>query len=176
MNPTLLLLGMITGAILYFGLDKFTPAKVEKKKTDSLLREFAIGGTLKWEKLARKYSAYRIEKNLILAVIAQESGGNRDSLGKAGEIGLMQILQPALTDVNRTYGLNYSFIDLWTPEVNIEVGAKYLALMNTQNKDIIKALQSYNAGATTVKNNPNVSIDYAKSVLDYKNTLDRRLI
>lgn len=173
MNSNYLLLGMLGGTILYFALDKLTPER--KPKSNKLLRDFAIGGSLKWEPLARKYSAYGVDKNLILAVIAQESSGNRDALGKAGEIGLMQILKPAMTDVNQMFGYSYDFVELWTPEKNINVGSKYLGLMMSQTENVTRALQSYNAGATTVKNNPNASIDYARSVLKYKDTIEGRL-
>jgi soluble lytic murein transglycosylase len=91
----------------------------------------------------------------VKAVIWRESRFDKNARGKAGEIGLMQVM--GLTgeewaEAERIRGFSESY--LWEPSQNIQAGAWYLSkclrrYTNTDNP-IPYALADYNAGRTHV--------------------------
>ena len=161
MNPSVVILCLI--AIYYF----LKPSKTSKELT--LIREYNIGMTNKFRPIAKRMSlTVNLDENLIMAIIAQESAGIPTAIGSSGEIGLMQIMPVALQDVNEVYGTAYNSENLTDIEINIEVGARYLAWLQTKcNGNIQKAIQSYNAGLGAVSKNPNISLKYYQSVRQY---------
>lgn len=98
---------------------------------------------------------YRVDPLLIKAVIWQESRFDRNAKGRAGEIGLMQVMEltgEEWAEAERIRGFSKSY--LWNPTENIQAGAWYLAkclkrYTNTDNP-IPYALADYNAGRTHV--------------------------
>lgn len=52
-----------------------------------------------------------VSDNLINALVQVESGGNRHKVGKLGELGILQIRQCVIDDVNRVYGKKYKLSD-----------------------------------------------------------------
>jgi soluble lytic murein transglycosylase-like protein len=98
-----------------------------------------------------------INWELIQAIIYTESRGKSDAFGKAGEIGLMQITEIALTDVNQflstVEGLVIEKQSLFLSRLNIHAGTTYLWLRYKVHNDMDKAIRSYNAGDKAVINN-----------------------
>ena len=87
---------------------------------------------------------YDVDKNLVFAIIAQESGGNPYAICRAGAKGLMQLMDSTA----REMGVRHSF----NPGENIDGGVKYFRKMLDQfDGDIKLALASYNAGPAAVK-------------------------
>ena len=92
---------------------------------------------------------------LVKAVIWQESRFNKNAKGKAGEIGLMQIMPMTAEEWGEAQRIqNFSPTDIWEPSQNIEAGAWYLAkclkrYTKTDNP-VPYALADYNAGRTHV--------------------------
>lgn len=116
--------------------------------------------------MARKYGeAYGVDPAIIVGVIQQESSGNSRATGKAGEIGLMQIREPALIDFNRGTGFNIRLFDLFQIETNIGVGTWYLSNILAQGVDMFDALRGYNAGARRAAEDQTISVHYAQSVI-----------
>ena len=110
-------------------------------------------------------SSYGVPIVRIKAMIYQESGGDETAIGCFGERGLMQIEPGALSDFNAHFGGSYTFDQLFDPEININVGAGYLAILaRSLNGDIDKATQAYNAGIGNVKMNPSAGLAYLNSV------------
>jgi len=105
--------------------------------------------------IVKAATRYKIDPLLVKAVIWQESRFDRNAKGKAGEIGLMQIMELtgeewAESERIRGYTTDY----LWDPSQNIHAGAWYLSkcmrrYTNTDNP-IPYALADYNAGRTHV--------------------------
>src|SRR4051812_15697891 len=105
--------------------------------------------------IAKAATRYKVDPLLVKAVIWQESRFDRNARGKAGEIGLMQVM--GLTgeewaEAERIRGFSESY--LWQPSQNIQAGAWYLSkcmrrYTNTDNP-IPYALADYNAGRTRV--------------------------
>ena len=97
-----------------------------------------------------------IEPSLVKAVIKRESSFKKNAKGKAGEIGLMQLMSGAVTDWAKT---NKKFkplkFQLYDPKTNIEIGTWYLAHCRKRydgyvSKEIL-GLAEYNAGYSRVK-------------------------
>ena len=91
----------------------------------------------------REASRSGIPVELIDAVIAVESGFNPLASGKAGEVGLMQIMPPTA----RLLGFRGSNQELAVPETNIRLGTTYLAQARAlAGGDICTTVMKYRAG------------------------------
>ena len=91
-----------------------------------------------------KYSSqYGVDKNLVLAIIKQESNFNPNAVSSAGAKGLMQLM-----DFNsEAYGVKNPF-DI---EENINAGVKHIkSYLDMYNGNVEMALMAYNAGPGTV--------------------------
>ena len=113
----------------------------------------------------QKSNQFGVPYRRVLAIIAQESRGNASAMGPTGDVGLMQITQPAFTDSNNQWGFGYTYDQMTLPMPNIDIGIGFLAILQGEfSGDIDKATQAYNAGAGAVKADPTASIDYLNSV------------
>jgi soluble lytic murein transglycosylase len=100
------------------------------------------------EEIAGKYG---VDKFLVKAVVRRESEFDPFVYGRAGEIGLMQVTEPAGREWARATGRKDFGRDLlWNERANIEAGTWYLAraLNRWREKDdpLPFALAEYNAG------------------------------
>lgn len=123
----------------------------------------------KWDSYIEKASElYGVDKNLISAVIAAESGGNQYAISHAGAKGLMQLMDSTAKDM----GVSQSF----SPWANIRGGVGYLRMMlDRQNGNEELALASYNAGPSAVDKYNGIppyaeTQNYVKTVLRLKDT------
>lgn len=108
---------------------------------------------------------YRLDSNLIYAVIRTESNFQKDAQSEAGARGLMQLMPETfswLTDY-RGEETPYTADDLFTPAVNIDYGCYYLRyLLDYFDGDEICAVAAYNGGLDSVSswlNNSEISAD-----------------
>jgi soluble lytic murein transglycosylase-like protein len=107
-----------------------------------------------------------MDKNLLKAVIRQESGGNSLARSNKGAKGLMQLMDPTAKDMGVANPYN--------GRQNIIGGAKYLKqLLLRFNGDESKALAAYNAGPGTVEQYGGIppyeeTKNYIKNVLQYR--------
>jgi soluble lytic murein transglycosylase len=104
------------------------------------------------EQVGKKYG---VDPMLIKAVIWRESAFRPEKVGRNGERGLMQVMEPAAADWARQ-NKRPTFVptDLLSPQVNIEAGTWYLkkGLQQYAGKDdpVTFALAEYNAGKSRV--------------------------
>jgi soluble lytic murein transglycosylase len=105
--------------------------------------------------IARASARYRIDPLLVKAVIWRESRFDRNAKGRAGEIGLMQVMELTGQEWAEAERIrDFSKSHLWDPSQNIQAGAWYLSkclrrYTNTDNP-VPYALADYNAGRTHV--------------------------
>jgi len=105
---------------------------------------------------------YRLDPELIRAVIRVESNGDPAAVSRAGAKGLMQLVDTTASDM----GVK----DVFNPEENINGGSRYLRRLIDDFGDLRLALAAYNAGPGTVKRYGGIppypeTIDYIQSVL-----------
>lgn len=135
---------------------------------------------------------FKVEASLIFAVIKVESNFNEKAVSKKNACGLMQITLSTFSYVVKTYGLEYSVDDIFTPKANVYVGTAYLSYLIEKFGYEEVALAAYNAGEGNVKKwlcDKNYSIDgkiltdipfketsdYVERVQKYKNYYKERL-
>jgi soluble lytic murein transglycosylase-like protein len=90
-----------------------------------------------------------IPPHLAFAQVKKESNFNPRAVGTVGEIGLMQIRQGALTDVNIKLGTHYTLSDLYIPRTNLIVGFAYLDSLRDRYGNLTQAYSAYNTGSPT---------------------------
>lgn len=108
-----------------------------------------------YNEIVSKYSKeYKVDENLIYAVIKAESNFNEKAISHKEAIGLMQIMEETAKDVVRKYdiGLEYTVTkeEISNIENNINIGTKYLSVLLERYKNIEVAVSAYNAGIGTV--------------------------
>jgi soluble lytic murein transglycosylase len=136
------------------------------------VREYLIDDSQFSEIIELNSKRYNLDKELIRAVIFVESKFNIKSRGKAGEIGLMQIIpQASVTDWARVHKRKIpSNYELFDPELNIAIGSWYLkkvmAKYGNDPERIELALCAYNAGARNADKYWKLSRKNKKSVID----------
>jgi soluble lytic murein transglycosylase-like protein len=88
-------------------------------------------------------NTHGIHAALLKAIIEVESGFNARAVSPKGAVGLMQVM-PATA-------ARYGHFDLYSPEQNIDVGARYLRdLLGMFGGDVRLAVAAYNAGENAV--------------------------
>lgn len=86
---------------------------------------------------------YRLDSQLLAAIVETESGFDARVVSSAGALGLMQVMP----DIAGEHGG-----DPFDPAVNLDVGARYFSrLLRQFDGDVALALAAYNAGPTTVQ-------------------------
>ena len=94
---------------------------------------------------------YRLEPQLLAAVIYQESKFDANAESSSGAVGLMQLLPSTGQGIaDRTGGKAWTPGDLRNPELNIRYGSWYLRHLLDKYGDEELALAAYNAGQTNV--------------------------
>lgn len=127
------------------GIDPYIKPDEDKKTGDMESLALVIPHEMMRYKDIVQHAAdrYKIDPELIFAVMQQESGGDPDAVSHAGAKGLMQLMDTTAADL----GVNDSF----DPIQNIHGGAKYLREQLDQFGDVDKALAAYNAGPGAVR-------------------------
>ena len=106
---------------------------------------------------------YQLSEELLLAVMAVESGYRPDAISVKGAKGLMQLMPDTASDMYVR--------DVWSPRENIEGGARYLRILaNQYGGNLEKTLAAYNAGPEAVKRAGGIpryqeTQDYVRKVL-----------
>jgi soluble lytic murein transglycosylase len=99
-----------------------------------------------WEPVRRAADAQDVDPLLVVAVIRQESMFDPTARSPADARGLMQLLP---STAERVAGTDQ--IDLNDPEVNIDLGTRYLRTLLTRfGGDPLKAIAAYNGGENAV--------------------------
>ena len=110
---------------------------------------------LEYAEYVKKYAnEYNVDEYLIYAIIKAESNFNASAESGKGAIGLMQLMESTAQDVCKKTDLNISNEDLKNkllePEININIGTKYLSILIQKYGNVEIAITAYNAGIGTV--------------------------
>ena len=90
---------------------------------------------------------YRLEPELLAAVIYTESKFDPDAESPSGAIGLMQLLPETAAGIaERTGGSRFETADLYDPELNVRYGSWYLRHLLDKYGSEEQALTAYNGG------------------------------
>lgn len=157
---------------------------------DALNVRFPLQYEQRVRQLARQNN---ISPATIFAIIRKESIFQPQIKSKAGAIGLMQIMPATARDVANKSGIAYSGThQLIDPEVNLQLGSRYLADRLAEFGHLAYAAAAYNAGPSRVNRwqaeFPNLPLDewiaqipfyetrdYVKRVLEYERIYEYRL-
>lgn len=113
---------------------------------------------------------YNICPELLEAVLEAESGGNPNALGKAGEMGLMQIYPKYHRGRAEKIGVG----NLFEPRGNILTAADYLAELFARYGDVGTVLMVYNGTKNAVElGQQGIYTDYAEEVMQRAEELER---
>jgi hypothetical protein len=109
-------------------------------------RRCDAGLILKIERIRKEIDS-TLSLDLVLSLIAIESGFNKYAVSKAGAVGLMQILPSTAQEIDSTI-INPE--QLFDEERNLRIGISYLSKLNKlfQNPDL--ALLAYNRGPNRI--------------------------
>lgn len=100
----------------------------------------------------RVASKYRIEPEMLLAIIHTESAFRSDAVSSKGAVGLMQLLPSTAEEVAREIDLEWTGEEvLRDPEVNIELGSYYLSKLRDRFDSMEAAVVAYNEGPGRVE-------------------------
>ena len=108
-----------------------------------------------------------VPKNMILAVMREESHFDPNVISSAKAEGLMQLMPTTAAWIATKKQIKYDSSTIRDPEVNINLGVWYLRyLLDQFENDDTLAIEAYNAGITNViawqKKNPNY-IEFAET-------------
>lgn len=110
-----------------------------------------------YSEYVQKYSEiYNVDENLVYAVIKAESNFNSNAKSSKDAIGLMQLVESTAKDVSNKIDIQLTDNELkeklLEPEININLGTKYLSILIEKYQNIEIAVTAYNAGIGTVDN------------------------
>ena len=117
-------------------------------------RDFAVDDTRFADEIREASSKYGIDSRLVRALVYEESRFRPGAVGKAGEVGLMQIMpKQAAADWAKAHNVPCPERGvLFSPRINLEIGCWYLSdgLKRFRNYSCATelALARYNAGLT----------------------------
>ena len=98
-----------------------------------------------------KYSQeYEVDENLIYALIKAESNFNANAVSAKDAQGLMQLMYSTAEDVAKKNGIELTEENILDPEININIGTKYLSTLLKKYDCLEVALAAYNAGSGNV--------------------------
>ena len=111
----------------------------------------------------------QIDPRLILGLIQVESSGNPRAISKVGAMGLMLLRPKTAAAMARESAIPWEGPEsLFEPNLNVQLGVRYLALLIDRFGDIDTALAAYNWGPTriarVIRNGRSVPARYIESV------------
>lgn len=98
-----------------------------------------------------KYSQeYNVDENLIYALIKAESNFESDAVSNKNAQGLMQLMYSTAEEVANKNDIELTEENILDPEINIQIGTKYISTLLEKYECVEVALAAYNAGIGNV--------------------------
>ena len=100
-----------------------------------------------------KYSKeYDVDKYLIYAIIKAESNFEKNATSNKGAKGLMQLMYSTAEETAKKIDVELTESNIYEPDININIGTKYISILIQKYGNINLALAAYNAGSGNVDN------------------------
>ena len=93
---------------------------------------------------------YDVEEELIYALIKAESNFEVEAVSSKYAQGLMQLMYSTAEDVANKCGVELTEENILEPEININLGTKYISSLLEKYECVEVALAAYNAGSGNV--------------------------
>ena len=98
-----------------------------------------------------KYSKqYNVDENLIYALIKAESNFQADAISNKNALGLMQLMPSTAEEVANKNEIQLTEENILEPDININIGTKYISTLLEKYECVELALAAYNAGIGNV--------------------------
>ena len=98
-----------------------------------------------------KYSQkYEVDENLIYALIKAESNFKADAVSNKNAQGLMQLMFATAEEVANKNGIELTEENILNPDININIGTKYISTLLEKYECVELAIAAYNAGIGNV--------------------------
>lgn len=122
--------------------------RVGKKNSSLMSSEMKAGLQENIALITQLSEAYGLNRDLVVSLIAQESGFNRYARSGAGAIGLMQVMPATAREVAEKLDMaGFSMSQMTNPLTNLKIGMAYLAQQAERyNGDMTAAMVAYNGG------------------------------
>ena len=102
------------------------------------------------EYVSKYAEEYDIDENLIYALIKAESNFNEKAVSHQNAKGLMQLMQSTAQDLANRSQIKLTKDNILEPDININLGTKYISMLIQKYNNINLALAAYNAGSGNV--------------------------
>lgn len=104
------------------------------------------------ESILQHSREFRLDPNLVVAVVRVESKFRPNAESPRGAKGLMQLMPDTAQWAARQMGIEYVERDLFNPDYNLTVGCWYLSsLLHEFDNNVYLALAAYNGGRGNVQ-------------------------
>ncbi len=128
-----------------------------------------------WPEVQVATTGYTWDGRLFHGLVREESNFNQKIKSHAGACGLSQLMPTTASGVASRMGLRFSSSDIWTPEVNLKIGAYYLNMLHARYRDdSALTLAAYNAGEGNVDKwlalRPNAPVDEVVEAIPFRET------
>ena len=106
---------------------------------------------LEYTEYIKKYAnEYNVDEYLIYAIIKAESNFEPNAESHRGAKGLMQLMYSTAEDIAKRINVNLNEDNILEPDININLGTKYISMLIQKYNNINLALAAYNAGSGNV--------------------------
>ena len=106
---------------------------------------------LEYSEYVEKYAKeYDVDKYLIFAIIKAESNFDQDAVSHREAKGLMQLMYSTAEEIAKKVDVDLNEENVLDPDININLGTKYISMLIQKYGNINLALAAYNAGSGNV--------------------------
>ena len=106
---------------------------------------------LEYSEYVEKYAQeYDVDKYLIFAIIKAESNFDQDAVSHREAKGLMQLMYSTAEEIAKKVNVDLNEENILEPDININLGTKYISMLIQKYGNINLALAAYNAGSGNV--------------------------
>lgn len=106
---------------------------------------------LEYTEYIKKYAnEYNVDEYLIYAIIKAESNFEPNAESHRGAKGLMQLMYSTAEDIAKRINVNLNEDNILEPDININLGTKYISMLIQKYNNTNLALAAYNAGSGNV--------------------------